>query len=134
MSPFVFMTQSIIGESELWDCADYSVTPDIAGITSSHRSPRSPGGGKVAITMTTFLSTLIPAPKKPWHGPKSYPNMDGKTIISSKCLTCKTQNHTQSAANKKLSYNCNLMRQRMTSFIITEGDKDPKHKLETCHI
>lgn len=74
-----------IGESEFWQCSDYTITPDIAQITKLHRSPRSPDGGKVGITMTTFLSQPVGAPVKAWHKPMSYPNMDGRTVVSSKC-------------------------------------------------
>lgn len=74
----------VAGESDLWDCSDYDVVPEVAVLTSVQRGPRGPGGGKIGFTMTSFLSSPVPAPKKPWDKCASYTNMDGKTIVDSK--------------------------------------------------
>ena len=68
----------------MWDCSDYSVVPEINAITSSHRGPRAAGGAKIGFVMTSFLSKPVGSPRYPWDLPKSYTNMDGKTIVDSK--------------------------------------------------
>ena len=73
-----------LGESELWECNDYSVVPEINDITRVQRGPRTPTGGKIGIVMTSFLSGPVGAPKKPWHKPIAYTNMEGKTEVDSK--------------------------------------------------
>ena len=81
---------SVVGTSDLWDCNDYSVKPEIQEITSDHRGQRTASGGKVGIAMTSFLSGGVMAPKSSWDGPTSYTNMDGKTFIDSQYMIAAT--------------------------------------------